>query len=743
MPFGQAIRQRKSQRNRDLRIILGIFLIIGSIMLLLACISFLFYWKEDFSTQALLGDRTITAQNILSKVGSFISHFLIYDLFGVASLLFPYLFFRTGITVIINKKISRLFYLWIKGLLRILWLSVCLGFLNNYNPMLGGVVGYEIHEYLIDYVGLIGLIGILFFIFLCFAVIEWNYQPELQKVRNVTGGSKTTKRPPDTQSTKKLRDSKTMVAKPSKKANKKPITQAQSEKEQLPKGAFDPRSLLPGYTLPHLGLLKSHYKSNTQINEKELETNKRIIQQKLESYRLRVTIVKATIGPTVTLYELVPEKGVRIGGIQKLEKDIALALSAVSIRIIAPIPGKGTVGIEVPNRIPTIVAIRDILASPDFIEIVKQKSMELPITLGKTVSSENFQIDLAQMPHLLVAGATGQGKSVGLNTIIMSLLYTKHPEEVKLVMIDPKMVELKVYSKLSRHYLARIPNISEPVITNYQEAKDTLKSLCEEMTNRYTLLKKAGCRNLLEYNHKIRKRSLSTSEGHKFLPYIILIIDEFADLIMASGKEVESSITRLAQLSRAVGIHLIIATQRPSVNVITGLIKANFPARIAFKVVSNTDSRTILDQSGANQLIGRGDMLFSYQTKTTRIQCAYVGTSEVENVVKFISNQRGCNQPYLLPEVEEENENTDGLEQRGDLDKFFVEAAELVVQTQKGSTSNVQRKLQVGYNRAGRIMDQLEQAHIVGPAKGSKPRNVLITTLDELHTHLQNLSIEV
>ena len=735
MRSGQNVRKVKSQKFREIRIIFGIFLIIGSVLLLLACVSFLFYWKQDFSTQEFLHDRSISVKNLLSKVGSSVSHFLIYDLFGIASFLFPYLLFRSGINLIVHKKASRFFYIWIKGLLRILWLSVCLGFLNNYNPMLGGVVGYEINDYLIDYVGLIGLIGILFFIFLSFAVIEWNYQPELQKVKK--SSQKIKKKPSIAIKPKTHRPRVPIISKHKKKPKQKSL------QPQLVQNAFDPRSKMPGYIMPHYDLLKSNHNYNTPINEPELKTSKRIIQQTLESHKLKVNIVKATVGPTVTLYELVPEKGVRIGGIQNREKDVALALSAISIRIIAPIPGKGTVGIEVPNRKPTTVPIKTVLQAPTFKEIVSKKSMELPISLGKTISSENFEIDLAQMPHLLVAGATGQGKSVGLNTIIMSLLFTKHPQEVKFVMIDPKMVELKVYSRLTHHFLAKIPDVIESVITNNQEAKDTLKSLCEEMTNRYTLLKKAACRNIMEYNLKIRNRSLSTSDGHRFLPYIVLIIDEFADLIMASGKEVEHAITRLAQLSRAIGIHLIIATQRPSVNVITGLIKANFPARLAFKVVSNTDSRTILDQSGANQLIGSGDMLFSFQAKTTRVQCAYVGTSEVESVVKFISDQRGPTQPYLLPEVKQENENGHGFSDNGQIDNLFVEAAQLIVESQKGSTSHIQRKLSIGYNRAGRIMDQLEKASVVGPAKGSKPRNVLITTLDELKDHLEDLSISV
>ncbi|MCY4297856.1 MAG: DNA translocase FtsK 4TM domain-containing protein [Flavobacteriaceae bacterium] len=726
----------KSQKNREIRIIFGISLLIGSVLLLVACASFLFHWKQDFSSQEFLHVRTVTTHNLLSKVGASVSHFLIYDLFGIASFLFPYLLFLTGIHLIANNKVSKLFFIWIKGLLRILWLSVCLGFLHHYNPMLGGIVGYEINDYLIDYVGLIGLIGILFFIFLSFAVIEWNYQPELQKTKQAA-----IKKP-------KPISKKSPKPKPSKSKGsgftlrkKKPVVKP--KETQLVNGAFDPRSKLPGYVMPPHGLLKSTPNIGRSYDREELETNIRIIKQTLESHKLQVKVAKATVGPTVTLYELIPEKGVRIGGIKNREQDIALALSAISIRIIAPIPGKGTVGIEVPNTKRRMVSIKSVLEAPSFQKIVRENSMGMPISLGETVIAKNFEIDLAQMPHLLVAGATGQGKSVGLNTIIMSILFTKHPQEVKFVMIDPKMVELKIYSKLTNHFLAKMPHVIESVITNHQEAKDTLKSLCQEMDNRYNLLKKASCRNLMEYNLKIRNRSLPSSDEHRFLPYIVLIIDEFADLIMASGKEVEHSITRLAQLSRAVGIHLILATQRPSVNVITGLIKANFPARIAFKVVSAMDSRTILDQSGANQLIGRGDMLFSFQAETTRIQCAYVATSEVESVVQFISSQRGDSQPYLLPEVKEENENGDGMNHSGALDKLFSEAAELIVQSQKGSTSHIQRRLSLGYNRAGRIMDQLEQAGIVGPAQGSKPRSVLIGTIDELKTHLEDLSIEV
>ena len=751
MRVAKKLQTQPSKTKRDIRLISGIFLTFIGILLLLAFVSYLFTWKVDFSANELIGDRRVLAENILNKSGAAVSHFFIYQLFGWGSMLFPYLIGRTGITLLINKKLNRLIFFWIKGLIRILWISIALGFFHQYNPKMGGVVGYQLNDFLIPYIGVVGLIGLLFFVFLCFFIIEWNWQtdPEKEKrkqialerkkanqIRKATKREEARKRKSEAKKSSTSTQKTIFSTESDTQSNRK--TKQPSKSKPIPKGQYDPKSQLPNYSMPSLSLLNSPGVSSTQINQKEIEHNKLVIQQKLDSYNLKVDIVKATVGPTVTLYELVPEKGVRIGGIQKLEKDIALALSAIGIRIIAPIPGKGTVGIEVPNKKPTIVPISSILSSQSFQHAIKNQKMELPIAVGKTVTSETFVFDLAKMPHLLIAGATGQGKSVGINTIVVSILYQKHPEEIKFVMIDPKMVELKVYSKIYKHYLAKIPSLPDPVITDYNHAKDTLKSLCVEMKDRYELLKKAGCRNVLEYNNKIRNQELNQKEEHRFLPYIILVIDEFADLILATGKEVENAITSLAQLSRAVGIHLIIATQRPSVNVITGLIKANFPARIAFKVVSATDSRTILDQSGANQLIGRGDMLFTFQTKTTRIQCAYIGTSEVERVVTFINKQRSRAEEYQLPEIETENELDESTEHTGGYDALFVQAAHIVVQFQKGSISLIQRKLKIGFNRAGRIVDQLERARIVSSAVGSKPREVLIASAEELDKFLAN-----
>jgi S-DNA-T family DNA segregation ATPase FtsK/SpoIIIE len=453
----------------------------------------------------------------------------------------------------------------------------------------------------------------------------------------------------------------------------------------------------------------------------------------LKNYNIGISKIKATVGPTVTLYEIVPEAGIRISKIKNLEDDIALSLSALGIRIIAPIPGKGTIGIEVPNQKPSIVSMRSVIASNKF----QTAEMELPIALGKNISNETFVVDLTKMPHLLMAGATGQGKSVGLNAVLTSLLYKKHPAEIKFVLVDPKKVELNIYNKIERHYLAKLPDTEEAIITDNTKVIHTLNSLCIEMDNRYELLKNGMCRNLKEYNQKYRERKLNPKDGHSFLPYIVLVVDEFADLIMTAGKEVETPIARLAQLARAVGIHLIIATQRPSVNVITGIIKANFPARIAFRVTSKIDSRTILDSGGADQLIGRGDMLYTQGNELTRIQCAFVDTPEVQKISDYIGSQMGYANAYILPEYVEENASTLDLDP-SDRDDLFREAAEVIVTAQQGSASLLQRKLKLGYNRAGRIIDQMEVAGIVGPFEGSKARQVLISDLIALDALLNS-----
>lgn len=498
---------------------------------------------------------------------------------------------------------------------------------------------------------------------------------------------------------------------------------------------FDPRFELRDYKFPTLDMLNEYGGGKSEIDEEELQNNKNKIVETLGNYGIAIDKIKATIGPTVTLYEIVPAAGVRISKIKNLEDDIALSLAALGIRIIAPIPGKGTIGIEVPNSKPETVSMRSVLSSEKF----QNNKYALPCAIGKTISNETYVFDLAKMPHILMAGATGQGKSVGLNAIIASLLYSKHPSELKFVMVDPKKVELTLYNRIERHYLAKLPDTEEAIITDVKQVVRTLNSLCIEMDQRYDLLKQAECRNIIEYNEKFKARKLLPTEGHRFLPYIVLVVDEFADLIMTAGREVESPIARLAQLARAIGIHLIIATQRPSVNIITGSIKANFPARIAFRVISQVDSKTILDQSGANQLIGRGDMLLSTGNDLVRLQCAFIDTPEVETVTDFIGNQRGYAEPFLLPEVPEEEGDGADIEDDGERDSLFEEAAHIVVQTQQGSTSMIQRKLKLGYNRAGRIIDQLEAAGIVGPFSGSKSREVKVSSEAALEQILQDL----
>ncbi|MGB0999963.1 MAG: DNA translocase FtsK 4TM domain-containing protein [Flavobacteriales bacterium] len=501
-------------------------------------------------------------------------------------------------------------------------------------------------------------------------------------------------------------------------------------------GEYDPTSDLGHYLNPELGLMKEYSDSKPTINQEELNANKNKIVETLNNYKIGIASIKATIGPTITLYEIVPAPGVRISKIKGLENDIALSLAALGIRIIAPLPGRGTVGIEVPNLHPKIVSMKSVLMSEKF----QKSNMDLPVALGKTISNETFVVDLAKMPHLLMAGATGQGKSVGLNCILASLLYKKHPAELKLVLVDPKKVELTLFNHIERHFLAKLPGEGEAIITDNKEVINTINSLCVEMDARYDLLKAAHCRNLKEYNTKFKSRRLSPEKGHRFLPYIVLVVDEFADLIMTAGKEVELPIARLAQLARAIGIHLIIATQRPTTNIITGTIKANFPARIAFRVTSTTDSRTILDAGGANQLIGRGDMLFSNGNDITRLQCAFIDTPEVELLCEYIGNQKGYSEPFYLPEYvgdETEKSTTADLEDR---DVKFEDAARVVVLHQQGSTSLVQRKLKLGYNRAGRIIDQLEAVGIVGPFEGSKARKVLIPDEVALEQYLKELN---
>ncbi|RXM52904.1 MULTISPECIES: FtsK/SpoIIIE family DNA translocase [unclassified Chryseobacterium] len=502
-------------------------------------------------------------------------------------------------------------------------------------------------------------------------------------------------------------------------------------------GLYDHKLDLANFQMPPVELLKDYGNEEISINKEELEENKNKIVGLLKNFNVGIAEIKATIGPTVTLYEIVPEAGIRVAAIKKLQDDIALNLSALGIRIIAPMPGKGTIGIEVPRKNPTMVSMRSVIASHKF----QNTDMDLPVVFGKTISNEIFMADLSKMPHLLMAGATGQGKSVGINAILTSLLYKKHPSELKFVMVDPKKVELSLYSKIERHYLAKLPDAEEAIITDTNKVINTLNSLCIEMDTRYDLLKNAFCKNLKEYNKKFAERKLNPENGHRFLPYIVLVVDEFADLIMTAGKEVELPIARLAQLARAVGIHLIVATQRPSVNVITGMIKANFPARAAFRVISSVDSRTILDSPGADQLIGKGDMLYFNGNEILRLQCAFVDTPEVERLAEFIGEQKGYSSAFILPEYVSEDANSSavGAFDPNEKDALFEEAARIIVSTQQGSTSMLQRQLKLGYNRAGRIMDQLEASGIVGGFNGAKAREVLISDLHSLEQFLEDL----
>ncbi|WEK70727.1 MAG: DNA translocase FtsK [Candidatus Chryseobacterium colombiense] len=501
-------------------------------------------------------------------------------------------------------------------------------------------------------------------------------------------------------------------------------------------GLYDHKLDLANFQMPPVDLLKDYGNEEISINKEELEENKNKIVGLLKNFNVGIAEIKATIGPTVTLYEIVPEAGIRVAAIKKLQDDIALNLSALGIRIIAPMPGKGTIGIEVPRKNPTMVSMRSVIGSQKF----QNTDMDLPVVFGKTISNEIFMADLSKMPHLLMAGATGQGKSVGINAILTSLLYKKHPSELKFVMVDPKKVELSLYSKIERHYLAKLPDAEEAIITDTNKVINTLNSLCIEMDTRYDLLKNAFCKNLKEYNKKFSERKLNPENGHRYLPYIVLVVDEFADLIMTAGKEVELPIARLAQLARAVGIHLIVATQRPSVNVITGMIKANFPARAAFRVISSVDSRTILDSPGADQLIGKGDMLYFNGNEILRLQCAFVDTPEVERLAEFIGEQKGYASALMLPEyVSEDSTSTVGTFDPNEKDALFEEAARIIVSTQQGSTSMLQRQLKLGYNRAGRIMDQLEASGIVGGFNGAKAREVIIGDLHSLEQFLEDL----
>ena len=755
--------------SRKTQTIIGSFLFLISIFLISSFISFFTNrnWEKDQSQFNFFNDRNEEVSNYLGKIGAAVSDFFIYNGFGIASFLIPILLFFTGLYITLGVSLKKRFWSWSWSILGMIWISVTFATIDLLHSTVSGKIGIELEEYLQDYLGQLGLILTLVFGFLLYITIRFNFLPEkllgLFKRNNLDKpiaefvADKEVIIPiienpiiKDFSINNQKDDYSNINENENENENENlndkdleidivPIEREIQTEENLSEtlvqkhGEFDPRLELSNYKFPTLNLMKD-YDDSIAVDQEELESNKNRIVDTLNNYKIGIKHIKATVGPTVTLYEIVPDDGIRIAKIKNLEDDIALSLSALGIRIIAPIPGKGTIGIEVPNKNPTIVSMKSVISSLRF----QNAHMELPIALGKTISNETFVVDLAKMPHLLMAGATGQGKSVGLNAVLTSLLYKKHPSEVKFILVDPKKVELTLFNKIERHYLAKLPDSEEAIINDTSKVINTLNSLCIEMDNRYDLLKLGMVRNIKEYNTKFIQRKLNPENGHRFLPYIILVVDEFADLIMTAGKEIEIPISRLAQLARAIGIHLVIATQRPSVNVITGLIKANFPSRIAFRVTSKIDSRTILDGSGADQLVGKGDMLYSGGSDLIRVQCAFIDTPEVEKITEYIGSQRAFSEAYLLPEYIGEDSGTSIDIDLGDRDELFEDAARLIVIAQQGSASLLQRKLKLGYNRAGRLIDQLEAAGIVGPFEGSKPRQVLIHNEMALNQLLNN-----
>ncbi|MBC3846630.1 DNA translocase FtsK [Winogradskyella echinorum] len=771
------------------KLIFGSLLIILGVLLFISFLSFVFTGKEDQSVLSTFPERSEEYKNWASQLGAWVSELFITKGFGIPSFIFSGLLFLSGVYVTLNLKKAKLRKHWIWGTLIVIWLSILFGFFTHKYDLLGGTIGYEMNHFFQDYIGKIGTALLLLFGLIAYLAIRFKLtgdtfvtifnraksnikddlksetsetEPTVVFDNSLTEEAEAIKsafeipldQPEPTISNHSKPDTKVenlkmevaekpieeTVEEPALKIEVETVEEEKSESDNLSDklvedfGQFDPTLELSKYQFPPLDLLKKYDNEGISIDQEELEENKNRIVETLSNYKIGISSIKATIGPTVTLYEIVPEAGIRISKIKNLEDDIALSLAALGIRIIAPIPGKGTIGIEVPNKNSTIVSMRSVIASQKF----QKSEMQLPIAFGKTISNETFVVDLAKMPHMLMAGATGQGKSVGLNAVLTSLLYKKHPAEVKFVLVDPKKVELTLFNKIERHYLAKLPDSEDAIITDNTKVINTLNSLCIEMDNRYEMLKNAFCRNIAEYNAKFKARKLNPNDGHAFLPYIVLVVDEFADLIMTAGKEVETPIARLAQLARAIGIHLIIATQRPSVNVITGIIKANFPARIAFRVTSKIDSRTILDGSGADQLIGRGDMLYTQGNDLIRIQCAFVDTPEVEKITEFIGSQKAYPDAHLLPEYVGEEGGTNLDIDISDRDKLFRDAAEIIVTAQQGSASLLQRKLKLGYNRAGRIIDQLEAAGIVGSFEGSKARQVLVPDLVALNQLLDN-----
>jgi S-DNA-T family DNA segregation ATPase FtsK/SpoIIIE len=776
--------------------VLGGLLIFFAFWLFLALISYLVsgYYDSGINTGNKSGFVSIL-ENITGSVGTFLSGILIKESFGIGAFFVVVLLFYLGVLFVSKRKILKAWDIWKYSLISFVWLPLFLSlfFSSTKTPDFVGTIGTQLNVLLSHYIGIVGVVILVFFSFAIYVIYNFKLTfklPERFKKKDKKNIGIADERT-DLYNTVEFavddNDSEDFsmqnnwkntttddvsfeIENPNSVKNNainkieleveatdefEPeldeedsvelvVEQAKEEKIVEKTGAiehfgldteFDPTLELRDFQFPPLSLLNDYGDDAANVEVAELEVNKNRIVETLKNYAINIDKIKATIGPSVTLYEIVPAPGIRISKIKNLEDDIALSLSAMGIRIIAPIPGKGTVGIEVPNQKPKIVSMRSILGSEQFVNT----KYELPFALGKTIANESFVADLTKMPHILMAGATGQGKSVGLNAIIASLLYCKHPAELKFVMVDPKKVELSLFSRIERHYLAKLPDSEDAIITDTRKVVRTLNSLCIEMDNRYELLKDAQVRNIKEYNTKFKARKLNPQTGHRFLPYIVLVVDEFADLIMTAGKEVENPITRLAQLARAIGIHLIIATQRPSVNIITGTIKANFPARIAFRVISRIDSRTILDASGADQLIGRGDMLLSTGNDMIRLQCAFVDTPEIEAVTDFIGSQRAYPDAYHLPEYADEQDEPQESFDASDRDSLFEDAARIIVQTQQGSTSLLQRKLKLGYNRAGRIIDQLEAAGIVGPFEGSKAREVKVANEMALEQFLKDL----
>lgn len=777
-----------------LKLAFGFFLLGLSIYLFLAFVSYLFTGKADQSVVATQGNFDLQeAENWLGSGGAFVSHYLVYRWLGISAFFIPPILFLVGTELTFKRTLLPVWPTFVLSLFAGLWLCLMLGYITHTisGPtefgFLSGGLGYTL-AYFAD--GLLGIgtyllliLSLIVFIIYFFNVTVIDIfkvtdpkpmgnaaiapEPEEEKTETeLTGVTYTDDRDnwrdqdkeeeeepePDLEVILKAptlpltADIPLDVVTPKVEKKQKgaepefTIEETKEEVESLAEhlvsesGPYDPTLDLSSYQFPPLELLQEYEVGKVQVTQDELNANKDKILSTLINFKIGIQSIKATIGPTVTLYEIVPEAGIKISRIKNLEDDIALSLAALGIRIIAPIPGKGTIGIEVPNKNREMVSIRSVLATEKF----QKSDKELPIAIGKTISNEVLVIDLAKMPHLLVAGATGQGKSVGLNVILTSLLYKRHPSQLKFVLVDPKKVEMSLFSKIERHYLAKLPNSEEAIITDTRKVVHTLNSLCIEMENRYEILKDASAKNLKEYNAKFVARKLNPKDGHRFLPYIVLVIDELADLMMTAGKEVETPIARLAQLARAIGIHLVVATQRPSVNVITGVIKANFPARLSFRVTAKVDSRTILDTGGADQLIGMGDMLLSAGSDIIRLQSPFVDTPEVERICEFIGSQRGYDSAYLLPEFEDEDSGAGSVD-LSDRDALFEEAAKLIVAHQQGSTSLIQRKLKLGYNRAGRLIDQLEAAGIVGPFEGSKAREVLLKdemSLEQLLTDL-------